>query len=198
MLSLLSPLLLCLWCAVLEYGFILRFKGIFSGFWGFRVGLCWLGALRGLWGFCVREWLGGFMACGVSPSFCPFVFFSCPLVLLSLALLLGFVACFPAWLLLLVFGVACVVVVGFLSLSDGFRYKKKGRALRPFLRCLFALILSNINPYIFRLGFHKIRLYLHILSDCGRFLLSLPACVPALLHSSNTGRCFRGLPALSG
>ena len=117
------------------------------------------------------------------PSFSPFV------LLLS---------CFPAWLLLLVFGSACVVVVGFLSLSDGFRHKKKGRALRPFLRCLFALILSNINPYIFRLGFHKIPPYLHILSGCGLFLLSLPACVPALLHPSNIGRCFRGLPALSG
>ena len=58
------------------------------------------------------------------------------LVLLSLVLLLGFVACFPAWLLLLVFGSACVVVVGFLSLSDGFRYKKKGR--KGFAPCVLS------------------------------------------------------------
>ena len=89
-------------------------------------------------------------------------------------------------------------VVGFLSLSDGFRYKKKGRVLRHFLRFLFALILLDINPYIFLLGFHKIPPYLHILSGCGRFLLSLPAFVPAALQSSNTGRCFRGLLALLG
>ena len=133
-------------------------------------------------------------------SFClsPFAFrfFSCPVSVL-LSCLASCFACFPAPCLVFLalwlgFG------VGFLSLSDGFRYTKKGRALRPFLWCLFALILSDINPYIFRLGFHRIRLYLCKLSCCGRFLLSLPACVPALLHSSNTGRCFRGLPALLG
>lgn len=31
----------------------------------FGVGLYCFGALRGLWGFCVREWLGGLEACGV-------------------------------------------------------------------------------------------------------------------------------------
>ena len=30
--------------------------------WGFRVGLCGFSALRGLCGFCVREWLGGYKA----------------------------------------------------------------------------------------------------------------------------------------
>ena len=154
------------------------------------MGLFVLGALRGLWGFCVRERLGGLKACSVFAF--RFLLFS-SLVLLSC--FVSWLASFPA---LLVFWSACVVVVGFLSLSDGFRHKKKGRVLRPFLRCLFALILSNINPYIFQLGFHRIRLYLHILSGCGRFLLSLPACVPAALHPSNTGRCFRGLPALLG
>ena len=38
------------------------FLGRFRGFWAFRVGLCCLGALRGLWGFCVRERLGGLKA----------------------------------------------------------------------------------------------------------------------------------------
>ena len=101
------------------------------------------------------------------PTFCPFVLSFSSLVQLS--------SSSPAWLLLLVFGVACVVVVGFLFLSDGFRHKKKGRFLRPFLRFLFALILLDINAYIFRLGFHKMRLYLCKLSGCGRSLLSLPA-----------------------
>ena len=35
----LSALSLCLWCVVFEYGPISRFKGVFSGFWAFRVGL---------------------------------------------------------------------------------------------------------------------------------------------------------------
>ena len=35
------------------------FLGGFSAFYGARVGLCWLGALRGLWGFCTRVELGG-------------------------------------------------------------------------------------------------------------------------------------------
>ena len=36
---LLSALSLCLWCIVLEYALISRFKGVFSGFWAFRGGL---------------------------------------------------------------------------------------------------------------------------------------------------------------
>ena len=59
---LLSSLPLCLWCVVFEYGSISRFKGVFSGFWAFRVGLCCLGALRGLCGFCARVELGGLEA----------------------------------------------------------------------------------------------------------------------------------------
>ena len=40
-------------------------------------------------------------------------------------------------------GLICgrVGVVGFLSLSDDFRYKKKGRALRPFLCCVVGFML---------------------------------------------------------
>lgn len=81
------PLLLCLWWIGFKYAFISHFKGIFSGFWGADVYLYGLRSLRGLWGFCVREWLGGFVACGV---FC--LSFSSFLLL----------SCFPAWLLLLV------------------------------------------------------------------------------------------------
>ena len=122
------------------------------------------------------------------------LFLSCPLVLLS-SCLASCLACFPALCLaFLALWVGCWLF----SPSDGLDTKKGAHFLLPFLRCLFALILSNINPYIFRLDFHKIPPYLHILSGCGRFLLSLPACVPAALHPSNTGRCFRGLPALLG
>ena len=49
--SFLSALSLCLWCVVLEYALISRFKGVFSVVCGVCVGLCCLGALRGLWGF---------------------------------------------------------------------------------------------------------------------------------------------------
>ena len=51
---LLSAFLLCLWCIVFEYGFISRFKGVFSAFWGADVCLYRLRVLRGLWGFCAR------------------------------------------------------------------------------------------------------------------------------------------------
>ena len=57
-----SALLLCLWCIVLEYALISHSKGVFSAVCGVCVGLCGLRALCGLWGFCVREWLGGFRA----------------------------------------------------------------------------------------------------------------------------------------
>ena len=64
------------------------------------MGLCGLRALRGLWGFCVREWLGGFGACGVFAFL--FVRFSlvCP--------------CFSPFVLLLSFALSCVLVFAFL------------------------------------------------------------------------------------
>ena len=90
---LLPALLLCLWCIGLKYAFIWLFKGVFSAVWAFRVGLCCLGALRGLCGFCARVELGGLKDCGVFAfilSFCPFVFLSCPAFVL--------LACFASWL----------------------------------------------------------------------------------------------------
>lgn len=80
------------------------FKGVFGGFWGACVDLCCFGALRGLWGFCVREWLGGFMACGVFclrfPLLSSLVLF-CPLLCSFRAalVLLSCLACFPAFCL---------------------------------------------------------------------------------------------------
>ena len=90
----------------LKYAFIRVLKGFLEGF------PCWMYACIAcvLCVACVALY-----ACGVRRFYgllrvLPFVFFSCPLVLLS--------SCSPALLLRLVFGVACVVVVGFLSLSD--------------------------------------------------------------------------------
>ena len=89
---LLFALLLFPWCIGLKYALISQFKAVFSGFWGWCVGLYRLRALLGLWGFCVREWLGGFGACGVFRlSFSSFL-------LLSSLFLLSFCSC-PASLL---------------------------------------------------------------------------------------------------
>lgn len=71
--SLLSALSLCLWWVSPEYGSISRFKGVYSAVWGVRVGLCCLGALRGLCGFCTRVELGGLKACGVFAPIYPFL-----------------------------------------------------------------------------------------------------------------------------
>lgn len=65
-LSLLLPAFsLCVWYVSPEYAPISRFKGVFRGFYGVRVGLYGFGALRGLCGFCARVELGGLEACGV-------------------------------------------------------------------------------------------------------------------------------------
>ena len=117
---------------------ISHFKGVFSVVWGYYVGLYWLRALRRLWGFCVREWLGGFGAC------CVFCLSFCQIVLQIVLLLVLFCSCpaLPAFLLFVLLSWLCGLVywlgwgVCFLSLSDGFRYKKRGANLRPFMRCL--------------------------------------------------------------
>ena len=108
----------------------------------FRVGLFVLGGLRGLWGFCVREWLGGFGACGV------FHLFSASLsVFLSFVLSLC-LAFYPAllWLSLLVL----LHCLSFSALALCFLFplrttrKKKGRKvfLRPLLSC-YGFVISS-------------------------------------------------------
>ena len=129
---LLSALSLCLWWVVLEICLYSRFEGVFRGFPLLDVCLYCLRALRGLWGFCVRERLGGFMACGV---FCLsfLLLSSCPAFVL-LSCLASCFACFPA--LCLVFLSSCLVlfvlvslwlVVVSFSLSDKTK-KKSARA----------------------------------------------------------------------
>ena len=149
MLSILPALLLCAWRVACKYGFISRFKGIFSAVWGCCVGLCCLGALRGLCGFCVREWLGGLK------TFCVFAFLFSPfvsvfaLLLCSLPALLWLSSC-------LVLSCLFLCPCGFLCFLFPFRTirKKKGRAVlvRPLLSCcrllyLYSVSLSSVCQY---------------------------------------------------
>ena len=135
MLCLLSALLLCSRCVAYKYGSISRFKGVFRGFYGVRVGLCCLRALRGLWGFCVRERLGGFGAwCVFAPVFhlLPLVLSFCPAFLLSVFL--------PLFVLFACLVCSCVLVA-FVVVSFSLAvYTQKERAqrfcpLRPLFVC---------------------------------------------------------------
>ena len=128
----LSALPLCLWGVTLEYGSVSRFWGVFSVVYGFCVGLCCLGGLRGLCGFCVREWLGGFGTCCV---FAPhFISFASLLLLLSRFLLSWLVLLSSLFVLLhclcWLFGCGCCFLFPY-----GYTDKKKGRAVlvRPLL-----------------------------------------------------------------
>ena len=134
---LLSLRCFCFPAIVLYYAFISRFKGVFRGFWGACVGLCCLGALRGLCGFYVRERLGGLKACGV---------FAFLFLFLSLCLLSFYALC------LLCSGClslsSCIVFVAlwvWLLFLFPFRTirKKKGRnSLRPLFVCC-VLVMQN-------------------------------------------------------
>lgn len=151
---LLSAFLLCLWCVACKYGFICDFKGVLTVFLLFRVCLLGLGALRGLWGFYVRVWLGGFGACGVFACKSLLFFLSCPAF-----------ACSPAWLPVLpafllfvlfswlcglAFGVGWVVVSFSLSV-----YVQKERAQSVFASSLVLLwvVLYVLKHYRYLLRF---------------------------------------------
>ena len=143
---LLSALSLCLWRIACKYGSISRFKGVFSAVWGFRVGLCCLGGLRGLCGFCTRVELGGYMACGdflQNLSFCPFVFLSCPAFACSPA----WFPALPAFLLCLVFlalwlfGCGCCFLFPF-----GICAKRKGARCCPCV--LSSIVILIVTFYI--------------------------------------------------
>ena len=162
---LLPAFLLCLWCFASEYGFISRFKGGFTGFLLFRVGLLGLGAFRGLWGFCTREVFGGLEACGVFASISSllssfFFFFAfllssflsfCSCVCLSFCPLCScfyLFSCLPCLSScpLLVLLPALFVLVSLWGLCFPFPFrtirKKKGRnSLRPLLSCCGLLYL---------------------------------------------------------
>ena len=95
---LLSALLHCACRVACKYGSVSRFKGVFSGFWGVGVYLYRFGVLRGLWGFCARVELGGYMTCGVFASilssFVLFLVLYLVLLLLCLPFFLPLCSCF--------------------------------------------------------------------------------------------------------
>ena len=87
------------------------------------MGLCWLGALRGLWGFCARVELGGLKDCGVFAfaflslslflSFCPCLFVLAVLCLSSCLVLFVLVS---LWLFVVVsFSLSVVQILVTLS-----------------------------------------------------------------------------------
>ena len=129
------PLLLCSRCVGLKYGFIWLFKGVFSGFLLFRVCLLGSGALRGLWGFCVRVRLGGFGACGVfCLSFSSFLLLSSLFLLSSCsgpASLLGFCS----WSL----GLLVLWLLVFFPFRTASDTKRKGAKVLPLVSSLRVL-----------------------------------------------------------
>lgn len=175
--SLLSSLSLCAWYVSPEYGSVWRFKGVFRGFCGFRVGLCCLGALRGLCGFCARVRLGGYM------TYCVFAFL---FLLLSLCLLFFYALC------LLCFGCPLVLPSLFALVSlwvcvcccfffpYGCIDKKKGRKvfLRPLLSCC-GLVYKSLNITVISCGSSFQCLFpLQIMpaTSSGRFVVSFTIC----------------------
>lgn len=145
---------------MLEYGSISRFKGVFSGFYMFGVGLCCLGALLGLCGFCARVELGGLEACGVFASILSAFHLLCPCLVLLLL-------CLPPFMLVVIlcsgclYLFSCIVFVFSFSLSDGSRHKKKGR---KGLSLASSLVLLWV-----------------VLSGCGFILLVLVRCQPVYI-----------------
>ena len=145
---LLSALSLCLWCIMLEICLVSRFKGVFSAVCGADVYLYGLRSLRGLCGFCVREWLGGLEACGVFAflfAFSPLVLSFSPFVLLCPASLLGFLPC------LLSCSLSCFLgFVSWLSFPFGRLQTQKERAQilassRPVVMCYKSLNIILIS-----------------------------------------------------
>ena len=100
------------------------------------MGLLGLRALRGLCGFCVREWLGGLKACGVFASVFLLLLLCLPPFMLVVLLCSG---CLSFVLLRCLCGSLGVVVVSF-SLSD---YTQKERA--QFLASSLVLLCACIS-----------------------------------------------------
>ena len=136
---LLSVSLPCSRCVACKYGSISRSKGIFSAVWGFRVGLCCLGGLRGLCGFCTRVELGGLKACGVFASIYSFICLYLPLFAFLFISLLASCPFVLRWSGCLSFLLVCplVFLVGFciLFFPFGLYAKRKGAPCWCVLSC---------------------------------------------------------------
>ena len=143
----LSALLLCSRCVACKYAFISRFKGVFRGFYGVCVGLCCSGALRGLWGFCVRERLGGFRACCVFASVYPFfIFFAYVIRFFSVLDFLCLFSGCPS-LLWLSFFVLLHCLCGSLGVVVGFSFSLSDKTKKERIR--FALFLYLVLVSLF-------------------------------------------------
>ena len=102
------------------------------------MGLCGLRALRGLWGFCVRERLGGLKACGVFAFVFPL--FAFPFVLFAFFLSSLYSLC-PSlfWL-----SFACPIVLSCLFLWSlllfpfPFRTTRKKKGRKGFALCVLS------------------------------------------------------------
>ena len=112
--------------------------------WVVYVGLCGSGNLRGLCGFCVREWLGGLKACGVF-AFLLSVFH----LLCSCFSLLSFC---PALLVLFASLVYLCYLCGSLGALLGFLFplrtirKKKGR--KGFALCVLSSCVVSVQNLV--------------------------------------------------
>ena len=170
---------------MLEYGSISRFKGVFSEVWGFRVGLCCLGGLRGLCGFCTRVELGGLKACCVFafvfPILCPFI--SVFALLLSPCLFSGLCLCYSLLVLFACFVCPCglvdFVVVSF-SLSDICAKRKGAKCLPCVLSCPVVGCIILLLLYIPRIRQVSARLYRNKvlekgnLTECSKLFCARP------------------------
>ena len=117
------------------------------------MGLCCLGGLRGLWGFCTRVELGGLEACSVFAF--RFLSFASVFLLLSLCLLSFYALCLSSGALpLLLLGLSsCIVFVSLslwvdvsFSLSD--KTKKSAFVLRSFFTWFWCLYFNLSNAII--------------------------------------------------
>ena len=101
------------------------------------MGLYCLGASRGLWGFCVREWLGGFRACGV---------FAFLFLLLSLCSLFFYALCqlcfgCPRLVLFLAFALfVCLWSFVAFSLSDEYAKRKGAKCFCVLSSCVVGCV----------------------------------------------------------
>ena len=191
---LLSALSLCPWCVVFEYGSISRFKGVFSGFWAFRVGLCFLRALRGLCGFCTRVELGGFMACGVFAfllSFClsPFAFRFISLLQLFVLRLVCFVMVVflcPLALSLWLFRCGCCFLFPF-----GLHAKRKG-AISCVLSCPVVGLLCKIwFSVLVKFVIVSVNLFGYIFIREREFVIVLPLLEKTFENTINEFPCVK-------
>ena len=186
---------ICFPALVPKYALFRVLRAFLAWFWCVCVGLYCLGALRGLCGFCAREWLGGLKACGVFASvfsFCPLLFFFFA-YLQGLCFVILFLSSLPALFVL----VSLWVFVFSFSLTD-YTQKRKGAKvcpLRPRLSCcgcldscivieefccrcfgLFQLVRFVLPSNTARVGrlacsyFDFLRHYVNITNNCSAFL----------------------------